>query len=378
MLYKYIYFDDIRTNVQYSLFSSYNKVDELHVIISLDQLNDTFCNQKDRLLHAEKRLNSVADFNNASLVFKRFFLSDAVNQELFIDKDPSCCISSIQQPPLNGTKIAVWLYYVKNVDVKHNDNTFFYEHNGYTHLWNLGMLSGENDSYCQTKNILENYTKILNTYNVNIKDNCVRTWFYVRDVDIQYMPMVVARREFFENNSMTKDSHFIASTGIGGVPASPKSIIQFGAYAIKGLKNGQQTYIKALSHLNPTHQYGVTFERGTIVHFGDRDHIVISGTASINNKGEVLHSYDIEKQTLRMWENVDALLKEANASFDEVMQIIVYLRDFADYAVVKKMFDDKFPQTPYLITLAPVCRPNWLIEMECVAVKKANNNFADF
>ena len=191
--------------------------------------------------------------------------------------------------------------------------------------------------------------------------------------------MVVARREFFERHGMTKDTHFIASTGICGVPDSPKAIIQMGAYAVKGLKEGQQTYIKALSHLNPTHEYGVTFERGTSVHYGDRNHIIISGTASINNKGEVVHVNDVEKQTLRMWDNVDALLNEAGASFNDLMHIVVYLRDPADFQRVKEMFEEKFPQIPGVITLAPVCRPNWLIEMECMAITHAHNKeFHDF
>ena len=88
---------------------------------------------------------------------------------------------------------------------------------------------------------------------------------------------------------------------------------------------------------------------------------------------------DIVKQTERMWENVNALLEEGGASFDDVMQIIVYLRDICDYPVVKAMFDRKFPDTPHVITLAPVCRPTWLIEMECIAVKERHNaGFRDF
>ena len=64
--------------------------------------------------------------------------------------------------------------------------------------------------------------------------------------------------------------------------------------------------------------------------------------------------------------------------FDDVMQIIVYLRDGADYQIVKNLFDQKFPHIPTVITLAPVCRPTWLIEMECIAVKKAKNQYRDF
>ena len=41
---------------------------------------------------------------------------------------------------------------------------------------------------------------------------------------------------------------------------------------------------------------------------------------------------------------------------------------------MKRLFDQKFPNMPLVITLAPVCRPTWLIEMECVAVQKTDNS----
>ena len=111
----------------------------------------------------------------------------------------------------------------------------------------------------------------------------------------------------------------------------------------------------------------------TIVSYGERRQVFISGTASINNKGEVVHPGNIRKQTERMWENVEALLKEADCTFDDLGQMIVYLRDIADYAVVKEMYDKRFPATPKVFVHAPVCRPGWLIEMECMGVKALEN-----
>ena len=64
------------------------------------------------------------------------------------------------------------------------------------------------------------------------------------------------------------------------------------------------------------------------------------------------------------------LLKEADCGFENMGHVIVYLRDIADYTVVKEMFDQRFPEVPKIITLAPVCRPGWLVEMECMAVRK--------
>ena len=138
-------------------------------------------------------------------------------------------------------------------------------------------------------------------------------------------------------------------------------------------------YLQALTHLNPTYEYGVTFERGTKISYGDREHLFISGTASIDCHGEVVHVGDVVAQTHRMWENVEALLHEGGAAFTDVMQMIVYLRDIADYTVVSEMFRQRFPDVPCIITLAPVCRPAWLIEMECVAVKEGHHpSFRNF
>ena len=42
------------------------------------------------------------------------------------------------------------------------------------------------------------------------------------------------------------------------------------------------------------------------------------------------------------------------------------------------MFEEKFPDKPCVITLAPVCRPTWLIEMECIAVKASQSEYRNF
>ena len=78
---------------------------------------------------------------------------------------------------------------------------------------------------------------------------------------------------------------------------------------------------------------------------------------------------DVRKQTMRMWENVETLLKEAECTFEHVGHLLVYLRDMADYVVVEEMFEERFPNIPKVFLLAPVCRSGWLIEMECMAVK---------
>ncbi len=85
-----------------------------------------------------------------------------------------------------------------------------------------------------------------------------------------------------------------------------------------------------------------------------------------------MYAGDVRRQTERMWENVEALLKEADCGFGDVGHIIVYLRDIADYAVVKEMFDKRFPDTPSDYAGSRLS-PGWLVEMECMAVKKISD-----
>lgn len=359
--------------MQQAAFCPAEGVGEWHIMLHVDPLDDLFEGQMQRIYAVEDALLALPEFTGATYVMKRYFLSDSTNQQPLMRSEHHVSLSIIQQQPLDGSKIAVWLYLQRGTVVKNENGMIVAEHNGYRHLWKMGMHQHKGDSAWQTEAVLIEYEEALQYFHATLADNCIRTWFFVRDVDTQYAGMVKARRENFIEQGLTEQTHYISSTGIGGLPADTRALIQLGTYALTGFEPSQQRYLYAPTHLNPTYEYGVTFERGTAVEYGDRCHVYISGTASINNKGEVLHVGNIVKQTERMWENVEVLLQEANTSFEDVMQIVVYLRDTADYAVVARMFAERYPHIPTVITLAPVCRPTWLIEMECIAVKERNN-----
>ena len=370
---KKLIWDDLGVKVECSVFAPEGGVDEWHVMLHVEPRGELFEGQLRRVYAGEDRLMAQPELQGAHAIMKRYFLSDAANQRPLMKEETDCAYSFIQQQPLDGSKVGVWMYLQKGTEVKNENGMVVSSHNGYKHLWKMGMHEHKGDSAWQTESLLIDYEEALQSFGATLANNCIRTWFFVRDVDTQYGGMVRARRENFEEQGLTSDTHFIASTGIGGVPADTRALIQLGTYAITGLQPGQQHYLYAPTHLNPTYEYGVTFERGTAIDYGDRRHVLISGTASINNKGEVVHVGNIEKQTERMWENVETLLAEAGTTFDDVMQIVVYLRDVADYDLVRRKFTERFPDMPLIITLAPVCRPTWLIEMECMAVKKMQN-----
>ena len=366
-----------QTSIEIFKYEVPEGVCEYHAILRVTNPLLTYAEQVECLLGAYGSLLG-GELKGAVAVFKRFFLSDAANQANYLQalhaEHSDCALSVVEQPPLDGTKVAMWVYLQKGVQTKTLPNGIYeVSHGGYRHLWMAGACNQASNSEYQMRLLFNDYVMQLLENGCSLADNCIRTWLFVQNVDVNYAGVVKARNEVFVTQNLTDKTHFIASTGIAGRHANPKVFVQMDAYAVDGLQKEQIHYLYAPTHLNPTYEYGVSFERGTYVDYGDRRHVFISGTASINNKGEIMYLGDVRKQTERMWENVETLLKEADCGFEHVGHLLVYLRDIADYTVVKDMFDKRFPNIPKVFLLAPVCRPGWLVEMECMAILPKHN-----
>ena len=183
----------------------------------------------------------------------------------------------------------------------------------------------------QTREVFRDLIGALAAQGGTLRDDCVRTWLYIRDVDVFYQDMVKSRAEMFRREGLTGDTHFIASTGIEGACAHHYDLVAMDAYSVLGLAPGQMSYLNDFDHLCATKDYGVTFERATRVAYGDRAHIFMSGTASIDGEGWVVHPGDVLRQLDRALENVDALLADGEAQLADLTHLIVYLRDRGDY-----------------------------------------------
>ena len=57
--------------------------------------------------------------------------------------------------------------------------------------------------------------------------NCIRTWFFVQNVDVNYAGVVKARNEVFVTQNLTEKTHYISSTGIGGRMLTPKYLYKW-------------------------------------------------------------------------------------------------------------------------------------------------------
>lgn len=369
MKYERIIYPELSVEIGLSTFSLPEGLPEYHAMVELVNPEADVADQYGRI---EEALRLLICRLGAKLVWTRFFVSDAVNQQSFLNVSPTsdAAVSVVQQPPLNGSKVAVWAYLLPDVQLlKEGSNDLVMLHGGYRHLYQTQLCSSDGDETAQTTTIFSRYIEQLKKHQCTLASDCIRTWIYVQGVDTHYKGMVDARKACFEAEGLTPETHFIASTGIEGKYINPAALVLMDAYAVQGLQPQQVRYLYAPTHLNPTHEYGVTFERGTAVQYGDRRHVFISGTASIDNRGAIVHPLDITRQIVRMFENIRTLLTEADSDMCDIAHVIVYLRDPADYRVVLTYLKQTYPDIPAVILWAPVCRPGWLIEAECMAVK---------
>ncbi|MEI8397057.1 MAG: Rid family hydrolase [Rhodospirillaceae bacterium] len=318
-------------------------------------------------------------------IFRRLFLSDTMNQAQLAQSSPlfstaaagPVAVSLVQQPPLPESKIALLAYHIdsdapvikKRLSPKH----LLIEKNNVKHLWSTRLCAGAYGSAAsvvtQTGKIFGDLITTLGEHGGNLRDHCVRTWLYLKEVDVFYQGMVDRRTELFNQHGLTAETHYISSTGIQGACPHRYDLVSMDAYSIVDLAQNQMSFLNDFNYLCPTKDYNVTFERGTKIAFADRSHYYISGTASIDDVGRVMHPGNVLRQLDRTLENIDALLRSGGAVLDDMMYFIVYLRDHADYSSIQQVLAERFPDLPTVIVLGPVCRPEWLIEIEGIAVR---------
>lgn len=196
--------------------------------------------------------------------------------------------------------------------------------------------------------------------------NVARTWLFLADIAHDYAELNHARRDFFAAHQVAPAP---ASTGIQGSPwpADRRCAMDLVAYDGPGVGAIQPIHAPTM---NEAPDYGSDFSRGMRVDLGRMAVVYISGTASIDARGLVLHAGDPAAQARRMLLNVEQLLAGQGVGLDRLVQAVTYVKRAADRdAIVAACAAAGVPGTiPHTICVADVCRPEWLCEMEAIAV----------
>ena len=96
--------------------------------------------------------------------------------------------------------------------------------------------------------------------------------------------------------------------------------------------------------------------------------VFISGQIPINpENGQIPEG--IEAQTEQVMKNIGAILKEAGADFSGIVKTNIYLKNFADFERVNKVYESYLGDIKPARTTVEVSRlpKDALVEIECIA-----------
>ncbi|MGD0481712.1 MAG: Rid family hydrolase [Terracidiphilus sp.] len=129
--------------------------------------------------------------------------------------------------------------------------------------------------------------------------------------------------------------------------------------------------------LNEAFEYAKpsSFSRGMRIDLNGLAILLISGTASIDERGESVHIGDFRAQLRRTFSNITGLLASEGATWHDIVRTSCYLRDIdRDYnvfneertAFFKEQGLDPLPASTGI--QAHLCRPELLVEIEAIAM----------
>jgi len=123
------------SEIQLATFSpaTNNGTNEYHALIKLKEV--THMNATEQVSLLKKAFEKLQEeIFPASLVWKRYFLSDPCNQyELF--ESPGQLMSLVGQAPLDGSKIAMWCYFIQEGQLAADDHLVTLSRPDYKHYY---------------------------------------------------------------------------------------------------------------------------------------------------------------------------------------------------------------------------------------------------
>ncbi|NNF79607.1 MAG: RidA family protein [Rhizobiales bacterium] len=97
--------------------------------------------------------------------------------------------------------------------------------------------------------------------------------------------------------------------------------------------------------------------------------IYTAGQVAWDATGEVTAVGDVRGQTIQTLANIQAVLEEGGATWDDVVKCNVYLKDMADFQIMNEEFAKVFPKDPPARTTVqtPLAEETMLVEIEAIA-----------
>jgi len=227
--------------------------------------------------------------------------------------------------------------------------------------------------YDQTCDMFQRVKSIIENYDATFQ-NVARTWIYLDDILDWYDVFNKARNAKFTEfgilgngaaKAIEEEQIFLpASTGILG--ANPQSA--FGTMDVFVILPSSTSvtmkHVSGLKQKSPF-RYGSAFSRAMTMKEPNVSHILLSGTASIDESGKTVYLNDSYKQIEKTFQVVQALIANENATFADITEATVFFksaRDYQHYEKIIKTMD--IADLPMVLVEADVCRDDLLFEID--------------
>lgn len=128
-------------------------------------------------------------------------------------------------------------------------------------------------------------------------------------------------------------------------------------------------------HLNPenfTHIMG-SYSHGLKVDIGDSEMIFVTGQIAMDKNGNAVAPDDIVKQTEFVFENIQKILEEGDASLDDVVKAVIYVTKMEDYKDISPVRNKYFATSKPVSTLVEInktVKDGCDVEIEVIAIRK--------
>jgi 2-iminobutanoate/2-iminopropanoate deaminase len=115
------------------------------------------------------------------------------------------------------------------------------------------------------------------------------------------------------------------------------------------------------------------YSHGYAVDVGDAVFIYTTGQIAMDKAGNVVFPDDPVKQAEFVYESLQKILHEADASLDDVVKTTVYvtnMKDFAEISNVRNRYFKNAEPVSTLVEVSKLVKDGALVEIEVIAVKQ--------
>ncbi len=243
---------------------------------------------------------------------------------------------------------------------------------------NSGQLSNKTpaDRKTKSKAMFQNAERILKSENASYKD-VVRTWIYLSDILDWYHEFNEVRNTCYSEygfltsigSEKAEEIYLPASTGIeGNNPSGLPSTMD--VFAVKKNSNNSIKIrpIYGVKQRSPF-RYGSAFSRAMVIEEPNSKLILVSGTASIDEKGKSVFIGDLESQIRNTFNVISLLIAVENATLKDICEATIFLKRGQEYSTFRKVIEELGISDISSVNLsADICRDELLFEIDAAFI----------